>query len=148
MAKEKKNLDVVMMIFANDYHHSVQFLHRTPSNNEMLGIVAKALEAFRFEPADKRVIIRFWDIRKNEGLLSFEWSWPKNSSILLSGCENEDSMAKDYQKVAWQIIDAVGFALTLSEAHRNPFDRNYEQELKASKPPLLRKIRRLLEHQV
>lgn len=141
----KKEEKIALMVFGNDLHASVAILSARLGNEQIVQIAKKAVRAFETEPVEKKVVIRFWDVEKDAPLLSFEWHMHHHTRTLHYCWENEHSLDvspyHDYRKKAWDIVDAIGYALELAEAPHDPLHRNHYQELRSSNETVERRIR-------
>jgi hypothetical protein len=142
MAKRHlKPTGIVVIIFSDEYHFGVYHLHRVPSSEQLTDIAKKAIAAFESSPF-RKTIIRFWDMGKNEGLLSYEWSWPKASKVLISGYEKEDSIPKEFSQQIWDIVDTIGVGLIMSVVPIGPLEhRRHEEKLRASRPAVFKALK-------
>ena len=140
--KHQKPSGILVILFSDDYHFGVYDLHRIPSTEQMTEMVKRAINAFESTPI-RKVIVRFWNMEKNEGLLSYEWSWPKASKVLLSGSEGEELIPKEFSQTMWNIVDAIGVGLAMNTAPIGPLEhRRHEDELQASRPSILKALRK------
>ena len=142
---EKKHLKpsgIVVIIFADEYHFGVYNLHRSPSVEQFTDMAKKAIIAFQSSPF-RKAVVRFWDVENNEGLLSYEWSWPKSSRVLISNSEGENLVPKEFSRQIWNAVDAIGIGLAMNVVPIGPLEqRRHEDELRISRPGLLKALRR------
>lgn len=145
MTIKKEPKKIAVLVFGNDLHVSVTMLSLHFSNEQIVRTVKKAIIAFQTEPVDKKVIIRFWDMAEDQPLLSFEWHMHHHSNALHYCWENQESLDlldyQPYRKTAWDIVDAIGYGIELSEAPHDPLQRNHRKELRSSNEQVERRIR-------